>query len=233
MSSHLKSKTSGGQAKFAIRPFSSIKGIAVEKKAAESKPVVTAVQKPLPSQAEEDLFFLTEMAGVTRIKPRDAVRKSPGVNQTDLQAMPKAPETDESLVFLDALKGMKLDLNFAEAEAADEIPAPPRKVSRMRKLRRGNIRLDLEIDLHGLTRDEALDALAAFVAAAARRGQQAVLVITGKGLHSEGEPVLHGAVSLWLKNEGKEWVAEFVPAPSGMGGEGAIVVFLKGRTRQG
>jgi DNA-nicking Smr family endonuclease len=99
----------------------------------------------------------------------------------------------------------------------------------MRQLRRGTIRLDLELDLHGLNRDEALDFLASFITAAVRRGQQAVLVITGKGNNSQGEPVLASVVSDWLRQDGKQLVTEFCTAPPNLGGDGALVVFLKTR----
>jgi DNA-nicking Smr family endonuclease len=97
----------------------------------------------------------------------------------------------------------------------------------MRQLKRGAIRIDYELDLHGLTREEALESLAAFVTGAFNRGQTAVLVITGKGNNSPGEPVLVGAVAGWLRDRGRGMVAEFAPAPRQMGGGGAFVVFLK------
>jgi DNA-nicking Smr family endonuclease len=97
----------------------------------------------------------------------------------------------------------------------------------MRQLKNGSIRLDLELDLHGLTRDEALTSLSRFIAGAYNRGQKAVLVITGKGNNSPAEPVLQGAVASWLREAGKSQVAEFAPAPRTMGGSGAFVVFLK------
>jgi len=98
-------------------------------------------------------------------------------------------------------------------------------------LRRGALRIDLELDLHGLTREEALASLERFVAGAYNRGQKAVLVITGKGNNSPEEPVLQGAVAGWLRDRGKGMVAEFSPAPRQMGGSGAFVVFLKEKVR--
>jgi DNA-nicking Smr family endonuclease len=228
MAKDLKQKASGGDnRKFAIRPFSAIKGMAVEKSLVEPKPVVIPLPKmETRNPAEDDLLFLTEMAGVTRIHSVSTPRKSHSGNA--LQEKPQiSSEPEESRLFLDALKEMKLDVSFADSVPENDTPLPHRQISRMRQLRRGTIRLNLEIDLHGLTRDEAIDALALFIAAAGRRGQQAVLVITGKGAHSPGEPVLQGAVADWLLKEGKEWVVEFVPAPQNLGGDGAFVVFFK------
>lgn len=216
---------------FAVRPFSSIKGITVEKNPVDPRPVVTAVPKEkVMSQDDDDLLFLSEMAGVSRIHSGKKLLQSSTAKVVAATTHLPADQ-DESLLFLDALKALKLDVKFTEPASGDDAIVTPPKANRMRQIRRGTIRLDLEIDLHGLTRDEAVDALAKFIAAAARRGQQAVLVIAGKGLHSPGEPVLPGAVAAWLAREGKEWVTEWVPAPDNLGGEGAFVVFLKAEKR--
>jgi DNA-nicking Smr family endonuclease len=105
-------------------------------------------------------------------------------------------------------------------------------VNRLRQLRRGGIRIDLQLDLHGLTKDEAIENLDRFVKGAYNRGQKGVLVITGKGNNSPGEPVLKLAVAGWLREGGKAMVSEFVAAPRDMGGTGAFVVFLKEKKPQ-
>ena len=112
-----------------------------------------------------------------------------------------------------------------ELPEADELK--PLAGNRLRQVKRGIITVDHQLDLHGLTRAEALEALPRFLAAARRRGQAAVLVITGKGNNSPGEPVLQQAVSSWLRESGREMVTEFAPAPREMGGNGALVLFLR------
>jgi DNA-nicking Smr family endonuclease len=139
-------------------------------------------------------------------------------------------DEDEQKVFLDALQKLHLDKTFVDDIPDEETTLRPLPVNRMRQIRRGAIRLDYELDLHGLTRDEALEALAAFVGGAYNRGQQAVLVITGKGNNSPGEPVLQGAVAAWLRGGGQRMVAEFAVAPTQLGGAGAFVVFLRDKT---
>ncbi|HZV82191.1 MAG TPA: Smr/MutS family protein, partial [Geobacteraceae bacterium] len=133
---------------------------------------------------------------------------------------------EEQQFFLQALQQLKLDVTFRD-ELPEEAPPVPRSSNRLRQLRRGTIRIDYELDLHGLTRDEAIEALEAFIGGAYRRGQQAVLVITGKGNNSTGEPVLLRAVMAWLAKEGKEMVSETVMAPKEMGGDGAVVAFIR------
>jgi DNA-nicking Smr family endonuclease len=95
-----------------------------------------------------------------------------------------------------------------------------------RKLRMGEWSLQGEIDLHGLRREEAREALATFIRDAHRRGWRCVRVVHGKGLGSPGKtPVLKSKVQSWLiqKNE----VLAFVQARGDEGGAGALVVLLK------
>ena len=95
-----------------------------------------------------------------------------------------------------------------------------------RKLRKGQWTIQRELDLHGFRREDAREALAAFVREAHKQGVRCVRVVHGKGLGSPGKtPVLKGKVQSWLiqKNE----VLAFVQARADEGGAGALVVLLK------
>jgi DNA-nicking Smr family endonuclease len=94
------------------------------------------------------------------------------------------------------------------------------------RLRRGQWAVQAQIDLHGLRRDEARDALAAFVRQALQRGQRCVRVIHGKGHGSPGrEPVLKAKVQRWLAQCAE--VIAFAQATGAQGGAGALVVLLE------
>jgi DNA-nicking Smr family endonuclease len=99
--------------------------------------------------------------------------------------------------------------------------------NRLRQVKRGIVSVEYQLDLHGLTRDEALGALTRFLRSARQKNQKAALIITGKGNHSPDEPVLHQAVASWLRDAGREHILEFAPAPRELGGSGAYVVFLR------
>jgi len=95
-----------------------------------------------------------------------------------------------------------------------------------RKLRKGAWSIQGEIDLHGLRRDEAREALGEFLRESLKRGWRCVRVVHGKGLGSPGKtPVLKGKVHSLLvqKNE----VIAFVQARADEGGAGALVVLLR------
>ena len=95
------------------------------------------------------------------------------------------------------------------------------------RLRRGHWALQGQIDLHGLTRDEARDALAAYIHECQRRGMRCVRVVHGKGHGSPGrQPVLKAKVQRWLAQCGE--VIAFAQATGPQGGAGALMVLLSG-----
>lgn len=105
------------------------------------------------------------------------------------------------------------------------------------RLRRGKLRPEARLDLHGLTLDEAQPALTRFLLGAHERGLRLVLVITGKGrglaaaqpFQPEGG-VLRRHLPLWL---GRRPLAPLVQghaeAHPGHGGGGAFYVWLRAR----
>lgn len=231
-----RSKTEQKPREFATRPFTALKGLKSDDKAAGgAAPVKSPTPPPAQRPAEPDdlSLFLREMADVQRLRPpREPSPKKGEERAPDARELAEAAELrrrqedEERRVFADAIKGLRLDVTFRDQlpDGGGERSLP---VSRLRQLKSGQIRIGLELDLHGLTREEALESLEHFIASAHRRDQKAVLVITGKGNNSPGEPVLQGAVISWLRERGKALVAEFAPAPRELGGSGALVVFLK------
>ncbi|SDG23826.1 DNA-nicking endonuclease, Smr domain [Limimonas halophila] len=124
----------------------------------------------------------------------------------------------------------------AAAAAAKPEPAPVRVGSvagidrrTAERLRRGRIPIEASIDLHGMTRQAAGDALLGFLNRAADRGQRCVLVITGKG-RATGESVLRNEVPRWLNHAAvRPHVLACVPAQQRDGGAGAFYVLLRRR----
>lgn len=98
----------------------------------------------------------------------------------------------------------------------------------MRQLRRGLVRPEARLDLHGSTRAEVLEKVRLFLEDAVYQRKKVVLIITGGGKNSSGEPVLRREVERYLSRDVKAWVVEWDRAPRRLGGDGALVVFLKG-----
>ncbi|WP_455383292.1 Smr/MutS family protein [Salinispira pacifica] len=83
-----------------------------------------------------------------------------------------------------------------------------------------------EIDLHGLRAEEALNRLDQFLLECERSGLRKVLVIHGKGIHSDrGEAVLARAVRLHLQKH--TLAGKLVHPPRQYGGRGALWVMLR------
>lgn len=101
---------------------------------------------------------------------------------------------------------------------------------RVEKLRRGKAPIEGRLDLHGMRRDAAHDALVAFLSTAYRGGRRNVLVITGKGSFGTGPSVLRAEVPRWL-NEAplRQMVIAYTEAHPRAGGAGALFVALRRR----
>jgi DNA-nicking Smr family endonuclease len=138
----------------------------------------------------------------------------PRHRQRDEQAVLREALSDE----FDASTLLQVDehLSFRRPGIGPDVAA---------RLRRGHWAVQGQIDLHGLRRDEAREALAAFLRDARRAGLRCVRVVHGKGLGSPGRaPVLKGKVHGWLVQ--KQEVLAFVQAKPLEGGAGALLVLL-------
>jgi DNA-nicking Smr family endonuclease len=96
------------------------------------------------------------------------------------------------------------------------------------KLRRGKLRPQARLDLHGMTQEEAHRALVSFMADAQSAGTRCVLVVTGRGRLSEGGGVLLNETPNWLNSPAvRSRVLAFTTAQPRDGGSGALYVLLR------
>lgn len=143
------------------------------------------------------------------------------------EPLPRQREADERLALAEAMSD-EVDiesllltddgLSFRREGVGAEV------VSR---LRRGHWAIQGELDLHGLRRDEARDAMAAFLRESRQRGWRCLRVVHGKGHGSPGrQPVLKAKAQRWLGQSAE--VLAFTQASGPQGGAGALIVLLKG-----
>ncbi len=165
--------------------------------------------------------------GRRRSKPGNAKQRDhvTSLRQPPPRVLPRDEVTGRK-TFLQEVEKLQLDVRFEDSLPSEE-ELRPLAGNRLRQLKRGIIQLDRQLDLHGLTREEAIQSLAPFLAAARNAGEKAVLIITGKGVHSAEGPVLQQVVAGWLRDQGRDLVSEYAPAPREMGGSGAFVTFLR------
>lgn len=103
-------------------------------------------------------------------------------------------------------------------------PGLPRDI--LRKLRRTHWVIQEDLDLHGMTGDEAVAETAVFLAGCKRLGTRCVRIVHGKGLRSPGrEPVLKRRIRKLLTRRAE--VLAFVEPRAIHGGGGAVVVLLE------
>lgn len=96
----------------------------------------------------------------------------------------------------------------------------------MRKLRRGQYACQSELDLHGLTVQQARPLVASFLDRSRRKNLRCVRIIHGKGLRSRQQgPVLKGKVAGWLQHRNE--VLAFCSARPVDGGTGAVYVLMR------
>jgi DNA-nicking Smr family endonuclease len=94
------------------------------------------------------------------------------------------------------------------------------------RLRRGQWSIQRQLDLHGMTRERAREAVVAFLLQAERDGLRCVRIVHGKGNGSPGRtPVLKDKVRRWLVQRPE--VMAFAQAQAADGGHGALLVLLR------
>ena len=197
----------------------------VQKKLAEQQKLAAAQEVARQEaerrrRAEEDLF--KRAAGA--VKP---IRQPPRVPLASEQPapIPVQQQLDDQRVLLESLSDEFDASTLLDVDDAMSFRRPGIGTDITRKLRKGHWSIQRELDLHGLRREDAREALAAFLRTAHKEGIRCVRVVHGKGLGSPGKtPVLKGKVQSWLiqKNE----VLAFVQARADEGGAGAVVVLL-------
>ncbi len=110
--------------------------------------------------------------------------------------------------------------------AADErVDGTPRTLKR--RIKSGQFKAAPTLDLHGLRREAAREAVESFLRRAAEQGHATVRIIPGRGLHSRDGAVLQEALMQWLRVDFLARIREVVTAPMAQGGSGAVFVFLR------
>ena len=185
-----------------------------------------AAKKAAAAKAKAEEEFFAHAVGVVKPLP---LKHRPG-HRASLQAVQAAPialqhQLDEQAVMREALSDEFDVETLLDTDDALSYRRPGIGTDVTRKLRKGGWSIQGQVDLHGLRREEARDALVDFIKDAARMGWRCVRVVHGKGLGSLGKtPVLKGKVQSWLIQ--KQEVLAFVQARPAHGGAGALVVLL-------
>jgi DNA-nicking Smr family endonuclease len=140
-------------------------------------------------------------------------------------AIPRHSRHDEAAALAETLLGG--DLLDLQLEGGDQAAWTRNGLSAkyLRDLRRGRWVVQAHLDLHGMFRAEARQAVVAFLAESRSLSHRCLRIVHGKGLHSPGrEPILKILVQGWLAQ--RREVMAFCQAPAADGGAGALLILL-------
>lgn len=116
------------------------------------------------------------------------------------------------------------------ADTAQRLPDIDRRTDE--KLRRGQMKIDASLDMHGMSKKEAWEALQSFLSSCYESGHRSLLVITGKGHAGDRPGVLREHVPQWLREMPLlQYVLQFHRARPKDGGDGAFYVLLRRKRR--
>jgi DNA-nicking Smr family endonuclease len=116
-----------------------------------------------------------------------------------------------------------LDKNGVSDKDAETGETKTSPADRRRRLLRKEA--DATLDLHSLTQSEAWQALEEFFQAGKQQGFEKLLIIHGKGNHSENDTVLKDLTRKYI--EDCPFAGESGHSPAAAGGSGATWVLLK------
>jgi DNA-nicking Smr family endonuclease len=221
-----------------LKSFADLKGLSKQlKEDSEAKAAAEAerIRREKEQQAEANVFR-GSLGGVKKL-PESNRYVPQATKPIATAAAPKRPlsaaeqKQDDAAVLREALLSdlFEVDPSMEEDPALNYL-APGVGNDVMKRLRKGYWPVQDELDLHGLRRDEARNAIGAFLMRSNRRGHRCVCVIHGRGFGSKGqEPVLKSMVHSWLVQT--DGVIAFSQARASEGGEGALIVLLRAALR--
>lgn len=204
-----------GEARARLLPRSRYLGVA-------TPPAAQPIDRPPDPSAPPEAWLDWAHAGATPLRSADRAE----VDRPRPPPLPLQRERDEASVLQESID---TPLSFDDRlDIGDEAvflrSGIPRRV--LSDLRRGRWVVQRELDLHGMTRDEARLGLAAFLAKCLVEGKRCVRLIHGKGLGSPGGVGILKQLSRgWLAQ--REEILAFCQARPHEGGSGALLILLR------
>ncbi len=174
---------------------------------------------------EEDLF-LKKMKGVKAFKKDNTFIKTDKTKKKNLQLDKKTKINNITEQTIDENKTNSSDFKLSFGEVNKE-------------LKRGKVKIDRRIDLHGYNLTEAHQKFKNEVKKNYNKNNRCLLIITGKGVHKKIENEEHTSPKLFygkIKNSIVNWINEddlkkyvltYQDAGYEHGGDGAIFVYLR------
>lgn len=188
-----------------------------------------------PLATAQDLALFRRVAGaVVPVDTRNRLLHSP---QTPLPAAKPAPARHVDSAQSDP-SAPRADAGVSDADVSHLLCADGTAFLRqgvgpdvLVKIAQRFWRLDADLDLHGMTIEQARPRLAAFITQCVAFDARCIRVVHGKGYGSpDAMPILRDKVRAWLV--GLTDVRAFAQAPDRDGGAGATIVLLRADERR-
>ncbi len=205
-----------------------VKAKKAERKAAAErfapKPAVRTPEEPMDDAG----LFLAAVGDAASVHDHRGVVQKP-LPPSDAGELPVYDEEAEALAELASLVDGTGHFDISDGDEFIEGCRSDLDRRILSKLKRGEYAFRNHVDLHGMTRDVARDAVEKFIVDARRAGHRCVLIVHGRGLNSKDNiPVLKVAVKAWLeRGRIAKSVLAFCTARPHDGGAGAVYVLLR------
>jgi DNA-nicking Smr family endonuclease len=161
---------------------------------------------------EDQALFLEAVDGATPLDTRDRV------------TVPRPPASPVRIADLPPAIALTVEGDGRRYGAR----APGVSRAQLSELRTGKVHPEETLDLHGLTVEAGRQQLRDFLVAAQRSGRRCVLVVHGKGTHSDHGAPQREAVLVELLGPLSGLLHAMASAAPSDGGEGATYVMLRG-----
>ena len=174
-------------------------------------------------------YFLKKMKGVKPIDKSDIIKKTISVS--------KKPNIKNKVIEETKINNMQPERKVFKSENYEISFGEINK-----SLKKGNIKIDRRLDLHGYNLIDAEEKFKEEVVKLYNKNKRCILVITGKGAHTnknkpenqnESSPQLYygkikNSIVSWVKDESlKKYILTYQDASVEYGGDGAIFVYLR------
>lgn len=186
---------------------------------------VTPRPTPANRSGDEDALFQRAMSGVLPLGHTERVAPA----RSEVTPTSVRDEDAEVVAQLADLVAGSDAFDIADTTEYAEGVAGGVDRRLLKRLRRGDFSRQGHLDLHGMTRQEAREAVQQFISQSRVAGRRCVLIIHGRGLGSPDKvPVLKNALLGWLSQGrlGRQILA-FSSARPVDGGAGALYVLLR------
>jgi len=160
---------------------------------------------------EDQALFLAAIGGTTPLETRDRL------------PVPPPPPSPVRVAELPQTVALTVEADGQRYAAR----APGVSRAQITELRAGKVHAEETLDLHGHTVERGVQELREFLIAAQRSGRRCLLVIHGKGTHSEHGAPLRDAVLGELLGALSGFVRALATAAPADGGEGATYIVLR------